>query len=85
MTTPTPDTEAFRDQVSTVDAQGKRVWLFPKKPSGKWFNRRKWVSYSLLAFLFSKYLRASTCNVHSLLGLLVDLIFQLLRLRHQIA
>lgn len=53
MTTPTPDTEAFRDQVSTVDAQGKRVWLFPKKPSGKWFNRRKWVSYSLLAFLFA--------------------------------
>jgi cytochrome c oxidase accessory protein FixG len=44
--------ESYRDSISTVDKEGKRVWVFPKKPSGKFFNYRKWVSYFLLAFLF---------------------------------
>lgn len=44
--------ESYRDSISTVDKEGKRVWIFPKKPNGKFFNYRKWVSYFLLAFLF---------------------------------
>lgn len=49
----TGDEEEFRDKISTVSEDGKRVWIFPKKPSGKWFNRRKVVSYFLLILLFA--------------------------------
>ncbi len=45
-----PD-DAFRDSIATIDAQGKRKFIFPKKPSGKWYDYRKWVSYFLLAVL----------------------------------
>jgi len=44
--------EAFRDTISTVDEQGKRKWLFPKKPSGKFTNYRNYLSYVLLLMLF---------------------------------
>jgi cytochrome c oxidase accessory protein FixG len=45
--------ESFRDSISTVDKEGKRVWVYPKKPNGRYYNFRKWLSYGLLAFLFS--------------------------------
>ena len=41
----------FRDRVPTVDNEGKRVWVFPKMPKGKFYNYRRLVAYSLL-FLF---------------------------------
>lgn len=41
----------YRDHISTVDNTGKRIWIYPKKPSGKFYNWRKIVSYVLLAFL----------------------------------
>lgn len=44
--------EGFRDKVATINDDGKRVWVFPKKPSGKLYDYRKRVSYLLLAFLF---------------------------------
>ena len=44
---------SFRDHISTVNEKGKRVWIFPKKPSGPYYNKRKLVSYFLLAFLFT--------------------------------
>ncbi len=44
--------ESFRDSIATVDKRGKRVWVYPKKPSGKWFNKRALVGYGLLVFLF---------------------------------
>ena len=47
-----PD-DAYRDSIATVDAAGKRVWLFPKKPVGSLYERRKWLSYGLLALLFA--------------------------------
>lgn len=43
----------FRDSIGTVNNQGKRTWIFPKIPKGKWYDRRKWLSYFLLLFLFS--------------------------------
>ncbi|MBI1835669.1 MAG: cytochrome c oxidase accessory protein CcoG [Flavobacteriia bacterium] len=46
------DKEDFRDRIATVNEDGKRVWIFPKKPKGRYFNYRKITSYSLLAFLF---------------------------------
>jgi cytochrome c oxidase accessory protein FixG len=44
--------DEFRDHISTVDEHGKRVWIYPKKPKGKLYDYRKWVSYGLLALLF---------------------------------
>lgn len=45
--------ENFRDHISTVNEQGKRVWVFPKKPKGPYYNKRKIVSYILLVLLFA--------------------------------
>lgn len=45
--------ESFRNSIGTVDKQGKRVWVYPKKVKGKLYTYRKWVSYFLLLFLFS--------------------------------
>lgn len=42
----------YRDSLATVDADGKRIWLFPKKPNGKFYDWRKLLSYVLLTFLF---------------------------------
>jgi len=47
----TPENERFRDSISTVSAEGKREWVYPRKPSGKLYNARKIVSYFLLTFL----------------------------------
>ena len=44
--------EAFRDTISTVDEEGKRKWLYPKKPVGKYTNYRTYLSYVLLLMLF---------------------------------
>lgn len=42
----------FRDSISTVDERGKRIFLFPKKPKGRYYTRRKFVGWTLLAILF---------------------------------
>jgi cytochrome c oxidase accessory protein FixG len=47
------DPQSYRDSISTVDREGKRVWVYPKKPKGKFTNYRSWVSWVLLAILFS--------------------------------
>jgi cytochrome c oxidase accessory protein FixG len=46
------DTEEYRDTIATVDDKGKRVWLYPKKPKGRYYNRRKLVSVILLILFF---------------------------------
>jgi len=43
---------SFRDHLSTLDESGDRKWIYPKKPNGKYYNWRKWLSYVLLAVLF---------------------------------
>ena len=51
--TPLPkDTEEFRDHIATVDQQGKRIWIYPKKPKGYYYNVRSILSWALLALLF---------------------------------
>lgn len=47
----TPENETFRDSIGTITKDGKRAWVYPKKPSGKFYEYRKYVSYFLLAFL----------------------------------
>lgn len=45
--------ESFRDTIGTIDKDGKRAWIFPKKPSGPFYEKRKIVSYLLIAFLLA--------------------------------
>src|SRR5690606_660413 len=47
------DNNSFRDRLGTVDEDGKRIWVYPKKPSGKFYNKRKIVSYLLLVVLLA--------------------------------
>ncbi len=47
-----PD-EAFRDTIGTIDEEGHRRFIFPKKPSGRFYDYRKWVSYFLLLILIA--------------------------------
>ncbi len=47
------DWQDFRDHLATADKQGRRQWLFPKKPRGRWYARRTYVSWLLLAILFA--------------------------------
>ena len=45
--------EEYRDTIATVDAEGKRVWVYPKKPQGYYHNLRVGVTIVLLALLFA--------------------------------
>lgn len=45
--------EGFRDTIGTINTEGKRAWVYPKKPSGRYFRYRKYVSYILLIILFA--------------------------------
>lgn len=47
------DPENFRDSVGTMEQSGKRKWVFPKKPKGKYTNYRVIVSIILLVLFFA--------------------------------
>lgn len=47
------DTEEYRDHIATVDKEGKRVWIYPKKPQGRFYNARTWVSFAFLAIFLT--------------------------------
>ncbi len=47
-----PGQSSFRDSIATVSKEGKRKWIYPKKPSGKFYNARTAVSILLLLILF---------------------------------
>lgn len=52
------DTEEYRDHLATVDDKGKRIWLYPKKPSGRLYQWRTWVSVAfLLVFLTLPFIK----------------------------
>ncbi len=44
--------ESFRDSLTTVDQEGKRVWVFAKKPKGRLTNLRFWLGVFQLVVLF---------------------------------
>lgn len=46
------ENEEFRNSVGTMDETGKRKWVFPRKPKGKYTNYRNYTSYALLALFF---------------------------------
>ena len=45
--------QEYRDSLATVDAEGNRIWVYPKKPSGKLHNLRILVTVVLLGILFA--------------------------------
>lgn len=45
--------QSFRDSVATINAQGKRNFLFPKKPKGKLYNLRTLFTVFYLAVFFT--------------------------------
>ncbi|MBC8401320.1 MAG: cytochrome c oxidase accessory protein CcoG [Candidatus Marinimicrobia bacterium] len=46
------DSGEYRDHIATVDEKGRRIWVYPKKPSGPLYNARTLVSLILLALFF---------------------------------
>jgi cytochrome c oxidase accessory protein FixG len=56
MSTPEPLKEEksyFRDRITTMNEEGERVWIYPKRPKGKFTNYRWVVSSFLLLLLFA--------------------------------
>lgn len=45
--------DQFRDRLATVSETGKRNWIYPKKPSGRFYNARNVLAIFLLTFFFS--------------------------------
>lgn len=43
--------DSFRDTIATIDSKGKRAWITPKIPVGRFYDKRKLLSYFLLIFL----------------------------------
>jgi cytochrome c oxidase accessory protein FixG len=46
------ENETFRNSVGTMDETGKRKWVFPRKPKGKYTNYRNYASFLMLALFF---------------------------------
>ena len=46
------DWDDFRDHLPTVEKSGKRHWIYPLKPKGRYYQARTYVSWFLLAVLF---------------------------------
>jgi cytochrome c oxidase accessory protein FixG len=43
----------FREHLATADQEGRRLWIYPKQPRGRFYTARKWVSYALIAIMFA--------------------------------
>jgi len=44
--------DSFRDSVGNIDSKGNRIWIYPTKPKGDFYDKRTIVSIVLLAILF---------------------------------
>lgn len=43
----------FRDHIATADQEGRRLWLYPRKPNGRYYRYRTWLSYLLVGIMFA--------------------------------
>jgi len=50
--TVTPD-QSFRDHLATVDAKGRRNWIYAQKPRGKWYSLRTYISWGFFLLFFT--------------------------------
>jgi len=44
--------QSFRNSVATIGNDGNRVWIYPQKPKGAYYNKRSIVSIVFLVLLF---------------------------------
>ena len=44
--------EIFRDRLATVNEQGKRNWIYAKRPKGRLYNIRSIVSWCFFIHVF---------------------------------
>ncbi|OQP40806.1 cytochrome c oxidase accessory protein CcoG [Niastella yeongjuensis] len=47
------ENESFRDRIATVDASGKRNWVYAQKPKGKLYSLRTWISRGFFILFFA--------------------------------
>ncbi len=45
--------QSFRDTIATVNQEGKRVWVFPTKPKGKYYDLRTYFTWFYLLVFFT--------------------------------
>lgn len=45
------DPDEFRDHIGTVNSEGKRHWIYPIKPKGRYYNARTWLTIFYLIVL----------------------------------
>jgi len=45
--------ESFRDSVATINSEGRRNFINPKRPKGRLYNLRTWFSIAYLAIFFT--------------------------------
>ena len=45
--------ESFRDHIATINDEGKRNFIYPKKPEGRFTKQRSIVATVLLVFIFA--------------------------------
>ena len=50
---PSDQEVSFRDRIATVDAKGKRKWIFAQKPKGRFYTARTLVSLAFFALFFT--------------------------------
>ena len=50
---PASKPDDFREHLATADDQGHRRWLYPQRPSGRFYTLRQWFSGFLLLVMFS--------------------------------
>lgn len=43
----------FREHLATADKDGRRMWIHPRKPKGRYHDARKWLSWVLLTVMFA--------------------------------
>ena len=54
--------EDFRDHLATADKLGHRKWVYAKKPSGIWTQRRTWLSWLLIGGMLPDHSSRSTAT-----------------------
>jgi cytochrome c oxidase accessory protein FixG len=47
------DWKDYRDHLTTADKEGRRMWLFPRKPRGRLYQARTYLSFLLLTIMFA--------------------------------
>jgi cytochrome c oxidase accessory protein FixG len=47
-----PNWKDFRDHIATADEQGRRQWIYPRRPKGRFYQWRVYLSWILLGILF---------------------------------